>query len=45
MSYKDTVLGTLFGSESYLVDFQERVNEALGTSDSGLIGELLDAYL
>ena len=45
MSYKDTVLGTLFGSESDLVDFQERVNEALGTSDSGLIGELLDAYL
>lgn len=45
MSYKDTVLGTLFGSESDIVDFQQRVNEALGTSDSGLIGELLDAYL
>lgn len=45
MSYKDTVLGTLFGSESDIVDFQQRVNEALGDSDSGLIGELLNAYL
>ena len=45
MSYKDTVLGTLFGSESDLVDFQQRVNDALGTSDSGLIGELLDSYV
>ena len=45
MSYKDTVLGTLFGSESDLVDFQQRVNDALGDSDSGLIGQLLQSYI
>lgn len=44
-SYQDTVLGKLFDSEDDIIDFQERVNEALGTSDSGLIGELLQAYL
>jgi len=35
----------LFDSEDDIIDFQERVNDALGTSDSGLIGELLQAYL
>lgn len=44
-SYQDTVLGKLFDSEDDIIDFQERVNDALGTSDSGLIGELLQAYL
>ena len=44
-SYQDTVLGKLFDSEDDIIDFQQRVNDALGDSDKGLIGELLAAYI
>ena len=44
-SYQDTVLGKLFDSEDDIIDFQQRVNDALGDSDRGLIGELLAAYI